>query len=231
MTLDIIKIRARMLQDANLKQANNFKIFFKNCDDDIFIGVPAANIKKIAKEFYSISFNSIENLMQSNIHEERSLAHAILRIKFNKSDERMRESIFNFYIKNKKHIKDWDGVDDSAPYIVGPFLLNRDKKILNDLAQSSHIWDRRIAIVSTWHFIRNNKFDDTIKIAKFLLGDNEDLIHKAVGWMLRELGKRNVNLLKSFLDSHATSMPRTMLRYAIERFDESERRFYLQLHN
>ena len=166
-------------------------------------------------------------LMTSDVHDERSTANAILCIRFRKGNELEQAKIFNFYIKNRNKIRDWDGVDDSAPYIVGPYLLNRDKELLYKLATSRRIWDRRIAIVSTWWFIRQNQLKDTFKIAEMLLQDEEDLIHKATGWMLREAGKRNVTELKKFLKKHHKIMPRTMLRYAIEKFPANERKTYL----
>ena len=135
--------------------------------------------------------------------------------------------IFNFYIKNKKYIHDWDSVDDSAPYIVGPYLISRDKRLLYQLAKSRRIWDRRIAIVSTLYFIRQGHVTDTLKLAILLLDDQEDLIHKAVGWMLREVGKKDILLLKRFINKHHKKMPRAMLRYAIERFSPEERNPYL----
>jgi 3-methyladenine DNA glycosylase AlkD len=148
-------------------------------------------------------------------------------LKFDKADERGQTQIYNFYMKNRKYIRDWDAVDDSAPYIVGPYLIERDKAILFELARSERLWCRRIAIVSTWWFIRQGKTDDTLKIAKMLIQDEEDLIHKAVGWMLREVGKRELSSLKSFLNAHGKKMPRTMLRYAIEKFPPDERKKYL----
>jgi len=151
----------------------------------------------------------------------------VLRLKFQKGGPQEQEQIFRFYIKNRGYICSWDCVDGSAPYIVGCYLLKRDKKLLYELAASPRTWDRRIAIVSTWWFIRHGNVRDTLKLARMLLRDEEDLIHKATGWMLREVGKQDLAALKNFLDSHAKVMPRTMLRYAIERFGESERKKYL----
>jgi 3-methyladenine DNA glycosylase AlkD len=165
--------------------------------------------------------------MQSRIHEERSLANEILRIKFRKSDPQDQKRIFEFYVKNRKFIREWDGVDGSAPYIIGPYLLDRSKKLLYDLVRSPRLWDRRIAIVSTLWFIREGKISDTLKLARMLLCDEEDLIHKATGWMLREVGKQDLAALKKFLNAHVAIMPRTMLRYAIERFPEIERKKYM----
>ena len=202
-------------------------IFFKNCENDIFLGVRAAFVHKIAKEFSTLQFTDLFQLLQSQIHEERSLANAILCHKYRKANEEHKKEIFNFYIQHRHQIRDWDGVDDSAPYIVGAYLLEKDKDLLYQLVGSPIIWDRRIAIVSTWWFIRQGQFDDTLRLAQLLLQDKEDLIHKATGWMLRELGKRNNQALREFLDKHSKEMPRTMLRYALEKFSTEERKAYL----
>jgi len=213
---------------CNLSRAAKMPPFFKNSKDDVFLGVAAATVRKIAKEFYSMKLPDVLTLMKSKVHDERSLANAILRLKFNKADEEGKANIYQFYVKNRQYIRDWDGVDDSAPYIVGPYLLDRDKSLLYELARSERIWCRRIAIVSTWWFIRQGKIEDTLKIAEMLILDEEDLIHKAVGWMLREAGKRDLSALKKFLKTHGKRMPRTMLRYSIEKFSAEERKKYLE---
>jgi 3-methyladenine DNA glycosylase AlkD len=165
--------------------------------------------------------------MASSVHDERSLANAILVLKYKKGGEAQKEKLFRFYLANRRFIHSWDGVDDSAPYLVGPHLLNRDRKILFQLAKSKSLWDRRIAMVSTWWFIRQGDTADTFKLAKIFLKDEQDLMHKAVGWMLREAGKRDLPKLKEFLKRYAVKMPRTMLRYAIEKFPEPQRKKYL----
>ncbi len=170
----------------------------------------------------------VRKLMHSNMHCERSLAHAVLRLRFEKSPAPEQKIIFDFYVKNRIAIRTWDGVDDSAPYIVGPYLLKRSKKLLYQLARSSSLLDRRIAIVATWCFIRAGHYEDTLKIAQVLLQDKEILIHRATGWMLREVGKRDPGALKNFLKSHCQSMPRIMLRYAIERLTAKEKARYLR---
>lgn len=225
--MSIPEIKKTLQKNSNKERAINFRKFFKHCKADVFLGVPTATIRKIAKEFFTISLDDIQTLMQSSIHDERALAHAILVLKYKKADEKTQTHIFKFYVKNRKFIQDWDGVDDSAPYIAGPYLLQRDKSILYKLADSKRIWDRRIAIVTTLHFIRQHQVTDTLKLAEKLLHDKEDLIHKAVGWMLREVGKKDIAALKKFLHKHQFDMPRTMLRYAIERFPENERQTYL----
>jgi 3-methyladenine DNA glycosylase AlkD len=213
---------------ADPKRAQISRGYFKDTQGDVFLGVPTPAIRKLARQFYLLPLGGVRKLMRSRVHEERSLAHAILRLKFEKSPDDERGKIFDFFIKNRSAIRSWDGVDDSAPYIVGPYLLERNKKLLYQLVQSARLWDRRIAIVSTWCFIREGRTEDTLKLAAMLLEDEEDLIHKATGWMLREVGKRNLPALKRFLQLHGQMMPRTTLRYAIERFAQRERRRYLQ---
>ncbi len=221
--------RAALEKRANAAKAAVFRGFFKETSSDVFLGVPAPAIQKIAKEFEALPLGQIQALMHSGVHEERSLAHAILRRRFSQGSAKDQEIVYKFYLKNRTAIRSWDGVDDSAPYIVGAYLLGREKTILSTLACSERLWDRRIAIVSTAWFIRNGQTDVTFRIARMLLHDPEDLIHKATGWMLREVGKRDLPALKRFLKAHHRTMPRTMLRYAIERFPEKERRTYLMV--
>lgn len=224
---DLDNLRKELKRNTNKEKAVNYRKYFKNSKDDLFLGISAPIIRKIAKEFFYLRSQDILSLMKSNVHDERSIANVILCNQFKKSDDEGRIKIFKFYIKNRKYIRDWDAVDDSAPYIVGPYLINRDKKLLYQLVESNRIWDRRIAIVSTLHFIRQGHLTDTLKLAEQLLNDQEDLIHKAVGWMLREVGKKDIFVLKKFINKHHQKMPRTMLRYAIERFTADERKPYL----
>jgi 3-methyladenine DNA glycosylase AlkD len=201
--------------------------FFKKTDD-VFLGVTTPQIRVLARQFQTLPLGTLRELMKSRIHDERSLAHAILVRQFRMGDERDQKQIFDFYMRNRKYIRSWDGVDDSAPYIVGPYLLRRNKAVLHELARSPSLWDRRIAIVATWWFIRHADTSATLKIARMLLNDREDLIHKACGWMLREVGKRDLPALKRFLRAHSHRMPRTTLRYAIERFSPEERLTWLR---
>jgi 3-methyladenine DNA glycosylase AlkD len=221
--------RNALAAQADPKKSQVHRSFFTNSVDDIFLGVPTPTLRRLAKDFAHLSLTDIRRLLRSKIHDERSLANEILRAQFLKAAEKDRHKIFDFYIRNLQLIREWDGVDGSAPYIVGPWLLDRDKTILYELARAPRIWDRRIAIVSTWWFIRNGRVDDTFAIAEILLDDPEDLIHKATGWMLREAGKKDLRALERFLRKHHASMPRTMLRYAIERFSPEERAFYVRL--
>ena len=225
---DLKAARQALHRLANPEKARVQRGFFKNSLDDVFLGIPAASVRRIAKDFEHFTLTDIRRLKQSAVHEERSLAHEILRRQFGRAGEAGRKKIFDFYIRNRTLIRDWDGVDDSAPYIVGPWLLDRDKAPLYELAQSPRLWDRRMAIVSTWWFIRNGSIQDTLALAEILLHDREDLIQKATGWMLREVGKKDLTALERFLRRHHASMPRTTLRYAIERFPPEKRQSYLK---
>lgn len=212
---------------ANPSKARVHRGFFKKTDD-IFLGVTTPQIRLLAREYQRLPLAALRQLMKSRVRDECSLAHAILVRQFHAGDARTQKRIFDFYMRNRKYIHSWDGVDDSAPYIVGPYLLHRDKKILYQLARSKRLWDRRIAIVATWWFICHGEPAPTLKIARTLLNDAEDLIHKACGWMLREVGKRDLSALKRFLRTHSHRMPRTTLRYAIERFSPDERSAWLR---
>ena len=224
---------------ANKEKAILLQRFFKTGkgeygEGDIFLGIIVPEQRKVAKKYINLSLNDLQVLLNSKIHEERLISLFILVDKYKKAEkennEKQKQEIFNFYIKNAKNINNWDLVDLSAPNIVGNYLLKKDdkeKQILYKLAKSDNLWEKRISILATFMFIKNNQFQDSINLAEILLNDKHDLIHKAVGWMLRELGKRNEKLLINFLNKHKKEMPRTMLRYSIEKFNEEKRRFYL----
>jgi len=201
-------------------------------EGDIFIGVTVPNTRKISLKYKDLPLKDVEKLLSSKIHEERLCALLILVNLYEKHPEK-RADIFNLYIKNTKFINNWDLVDLSAPNISGRHIFNNGKEnpilgaILFRFAHSSNLWEKRIAVLSTFYFIKNRRFDESIEISELLLNDKHDLMHKAVGWMLREIGKRDINVLKSFLAKHYKTMPRTMLRYSIEKFPESERKKYL----
>lgn len=199
-------------------------------EGDIFLGLTSAEIKNVAKKYFEeTEFEGIKKLLDSEIHEERMCALRILVLKYEKiKDEKDKKQIYNFYIKNAQQINNWDLVDVSAPNIVGNYLLKKDRKILYKLARSKNLWERRIAIIATFEFIRHNDFIDTINLAEILLNDQHDLIHKAVGWMLREIGKRDLKTLEDFLTKYYKIMPRTMLRYAIEKLSKNKRQLYLK---
>lgn len=224
---DYQRAAVELRKHANPVKAAFFPGYFKDSHGDTFLGVVVPNIRRVAKQFWRIRLTDVHRLMKSRLHEERLLANEILRLKFQRGSPAEQEQIFNFYMKNLRLIRGWDAVDGSAPHILGAYLVERSRKELYRLAVSSRIWDRRIAIVSTLPFIRKGSIEDTLKLARLLLRDNEDLIHKATGWMLREVGKQNLAALRKFLDEHGAMMPRTMLRYAIERFPEAERKRYL----
>ena len=226
-------LRSKLRQAASPVHARNLSWFFKTGPGeygagDKFIGIRVPVLRQLAREFRSLPLPASAILLQSPIHEERLLALLILTDAYRGADESRRAAIYRLYLKNLARINNWDLVDVSAPRIVGPHLENRSRKILFRLARSKNLWHRRVGILATFWFIRAGDFADALRLAELLLGDEHDLMHKAVGWMLREIGKRDVAVLKRFLDLHAAQMPRTMLRYAIEKFPERERKRYLQ---
>ena len=197
-------------------------------EGDQFLGIRVPILRKYAKKYQATALEEIERLLKSPFHEERLFALLLLIRKFTKGDEDDKTEIFHLYLNNTQYINNWDLVDSSAHHIVGVYLEARDRQVLYKLVQSDSLWERRIAIMSTFQFIRLRQFDDTFMLAKQLINDKEDLIHKAVGWMLREIGKRAIRSEKAFLKTHYKRMPRTMLRYAIENFPEQERKKYLK---
>ena len=218
---------------ANKEIAEHSQRFFKTGkgqygEGDIFLGIRVPVLRKIAKKFRRISLAEVSKLLESKFHEERLLSILMLVNLFKSGDEDDQELIYELYLDKTKFINNWDIVDISAGNIVGEFLFAKDKAPLYRLVFSENLWERRIAIVATFYFIRNDEFDDTLKIAEILFTDKEDLIHKAVGWMLREVGKRVIEIEEEFLEEHYLKMPRTMLRYAIERFPETRRKMYLK---
>lgn len=224
--------RRKLKALASPKAAKSAARFFKTGpgqygEGDTFIGIKVPTLRTISREFRTLPLEEIEILLKSPIHEERHLALMILVLQVAKCDDAQRKAAFDFYLMNTEFVNNWDLVDCSAPQIVGGFLLNRSRKPLLQLAKSKSLWERRIAIVSTQHFIRHGDFGETLTISRKLLKDKEDLIHKAAGWMLREVGKKNQSVLEGFLDQHGIAMPRTMLRYAIERFTPARRQEYL----
>ena len=227
-------IREDIQRLRNPEKAKILSGFFKTGkgqygEGDVFLGIPVPAQRKIAKKYADLSFTDIRKLLLSSIHEYRLIALLILIGRYRSADETGKRNIFNLYLKNTHYINNWDLVDLSAPNITGDYLLSRDRSILYRLAQSENLWERRIAIISSFTFIRADQFDDTLRIAELLLHDRHDLIHKAVGWMLREIGKRDQQKEETFLDKYAAVMPRTMLRYAVERFEEGKRQSYLKI--
>lgn len=218
---------------ANPEKAVIYKRFFKTGrgeygEGDKFLGVTVPNIRVVAKQFQELPILKIKKLLRSPFHEERMLALCILMLQYNLGDQKIRTQIYHLYLANAKHINNWDLVDTTAQHIVGRHLEGKSKTILFRLAASKNLWKRRIAILSSFWEIRKGRTTLPLALAEKLLHDSHDLIHKAVGWMLREVGKKDGKVLRRFLDAHATIMPRTMLRYAIEKFSNQEQRKYLQ---
>jgi 3-methyladenine DNA glycosylase AlkD len=228
-------VRKELKSMAEPEKAAILQRFFKTGpseygEGDIFIGVMVPQSRQVAKKFNELPLGEVRTLLYSRVHEERLVALLILAWRYSSaSSSREKEEIVKFYLDHIKRVNNWDLVDLSAPNILGAHLVDRDgrRRLLYRLAGSENVWERRIAIVATHHFIRNGDFSDTLKIAEMLLQDRHDLIHKAVGWMLREVGKRDAAAEEEFLEKHCSVMPRTMLRYAIERLSERKRRRYM----
>ena len=225
-------IEARVRSLHNPTRAKFVQGYFKSKpgeygEGDQFLGLSVPQIRALAREFRDAPLSEIDTLLSSPWHEVRLLAVVLLANRHAKADAPTQASIYRLYLDRTDRVNNWDLVDASAPQIVGAHLLERDRAPLRRLAKSKSLWERRIAIVATQHFIRRDQFDDTLAIAAALLDDSEDLIHKAVGWMLREVGKRDERVLIDFLDRHAADMPRTALRYAIERLSPARRLKYM----
>ncbi|HRY62980.1 MAG TPA: DNA alkylation repair protein [Candidatus Paceibacterota bacterium] len=227
-------IKAALKSAADPTKAKILKRFFKTGKGDYgagdkFLGIIVPEQRKIANKFSGISLVETEALLQSKYHEERLTALLILVAKFNRGNGQERKEVFDIYKKNTDYINNWDLVDLSAPNIIGEYLKEKDRLLLYKYARSKELWERRIAIVSTFAFIKEGDCKDALKISEMLLKDRHDLIHKAVGWMLREVGKRcGEKILEGFLEKHIKEMPRTMLRYSIERLSDDKKKFYLQ---
>lgn len=196
-------------------------------EGDRFLGIRVPVIRKLVRKHRSATLIALTRMLQSKWHEERLFAVLALADRFARADDADRKAIFDIYTSNLEYVNNWDIVDGSAHLIVGPWLESRSRRLLYKLVRSENLWERRVAIMSTYHYIRRGEFDDTFALSKQLLDDDEDLIHKAVGWMLREAGNRDLPAEEKFLRKHYKNMPRTMLRYAIERFPEKKRKNYL----
>lgn len=218
---------------ADPVRAEHSKGFFKTGpgeygEGDVFLGLKVPDMRKVARRFRDLPLADVRRLLRSPVHEYRLTALFMLVGLFERADERGRKRIYDLYLKHTRYVNNWDLVDGSAHQIVGGYLLDKDRGILLELAQSANLWERRIAIIATYHFIKHDDFASTVTIAEQLVADKEDLIHKAVGWMLREVGNRDRAAEERFLAKHYHDMPRTMLRYAIERFPERRRQAYLK---
>lgn len=226
-------ISKRLLKMGDKEDAIFLQGFFKTGpgqygEGDIFLGIRVPAVRKLAEEYSNLSLHETLALLQSPYHEVRLFALISLVNAFAKGDETIQKKIYDLYLANTRHINNWDLVDISSPKIVGAYLFTKTRKPLYQLAGSKSLWERRVAVLATFYFINNNQFDDCLKIAETLLRDKEDLIHKAAGWMLREVGKRDIQVAEAFLQKHCRTMPRTMLRYAIEKFPPARRKMFLE---
>lgn len=231
--MNVSVIQSRLRKFADKKNAEVAQRYFKTGageygEGDKFLGIRVPVLRKLAREYQTITVKESEQLLKSPIHEGRMLALLILIRICSGGGESVKKEVYELYLNNTKFINNWDLVDVSAEHIVGDFLLDKAKSPLYLLAKSENLWEQRISIVSTFCFIRQGQYSETLKIAKMLLHDKHDLIHKAVGWMLREVGKRNLTTEEEFLKEHYKKMPRTMLRYAVEKFPEPKRQRYLK---
>ena len=225
-------LAARLRQRADKTRVPALQRFFQTgpgqyAEGDIFIGVTVPHLRQICRECRNAGLADSLALLGSAVHEERLLALLLLVEAFKRGEDQRKREIYRLYLANTRFINNWDLVDSSAPHIVGAWLFTRSRAPLGRLARSSSLWERRIAIIATQFFIRNGDLEETFRIADLLLTDRHDLIHKAVGWMLREAGNRNPKAERAYLETRYPRMPRTMLRYAIEKFPEAERRRYL----
>ena len=221
-------------KEANPEIAEHSSRFFKTGkgeygEGDTFLGIRVPVTRQYAREYRAASLGVVRRLLTSKYHEERLLAVIMLADKFKRGDAADKKKIYELYTSHTIYINNWDIVDSSAHLIVGPYLQEKSRKKLHTFARSDSLWERRIAIMATFHYIRNNEFDTALEISELLVHDTEDLIHKAVGWMLREIGKRDLKAEERFLNKHVKAMPRTMLRYAIEKFPEKKRKAYLSI--
>ncbi len=224
-------LKNTLKQLANPEKADHSKRFFKTGpgeygEGDMFLGITVPELRKLSRQYKDLPLEYIEILLKSPMHEERLLGLFILVLQYKQSSD--PQIMYDFYVEHLDHVNNWDLVDSSAPYISGHFLFKNDKDIIYEWVQDQNMWIRRIAMLTTFYFIKNNEFTDALNIAEILHLDHEDLIHKAVGWMLREIGKRDLPIEEQFLQKYYKNMPRTMLRYAIEKFPEPKRQAYLK---
>jgi 3-methyladenine DNA glycosylase AlkD len=228
------EVREELAALANPDIARHLQLFFRTGPGgygagDRFLGVRVPLTRALARRYHALPLDDCQRLLQSEWHEARLLALLILVAAYDRGSEAQRSAIHELYLASTKHINNWDLVDASAEHIVGRHVRTGDRSILTRLARSPVVWERRIAVLATFHFIKAGEFDETLRIARLLREDDHDLIHKAVGWMLREVGKRDRPALERFLSAHAASMPRTMLRHAIEKLDPESRATWLSM--
>ena len=232
--MSLEKLNGRLEELRNPEKAKLLQGFFKTGkgqygEGDVFYGIVVPEQRKLVSEFWELGMDDVQELLDSEIHEKRLIGLLILVKKFEKGSDDERARIYDFYLKNVRRVNNWDLVDLSAHKIVGGYLVESgDRLVLYRLVKSDNLWERRISVISCFAFIREGDFDDCLKISEELLSDKHDLIHKAVGWMLREVGKKNIDVLELFLSRHYGEIPRTMLRYAIERMEEGRRKGWLR---
>ena len=227
-----VKLEEVLRKLADPAIAEHSQRFFKTGkgeygEGDRFLGVRVPVIRRQVSRFKDVTLQQVKALLKSAYHEERLFALLLLVDKYERGSDEEKQSIYELYLANTRYINNWDLVDSSAHKIVGSHLVDRDRSLLDTLSRYGDLWERRIAVIATMRFIRDDQYEDAIKIAENLLKDDEDLIHKAVGWLLREVGKRDISVENAFLKKHYKNMPRTMLRYAIEKFPQKERKAYL----
>ncbi len=229
-------IETELRKYINPQKAAFFPRFFKSGpgeygEGDKFLGVSVPQVNLVANQFKNATLIDINEILRSEYHELRLLGLTILVIQFKKAyksgDSELQKRLYDYYLQNTKYVNNWDLVDSSAYKIVGRYLLDKDRSILYTLAKSKLLWEQRISIISTMEFIRNNDFADTLKISEILVNHSHDLIHKAVGWMLREVAKKDKKPVEKFLSKYSKVMPRTMLRYTLEKFPDNERKFWM----
>ncbi len=226
--MGLVEAKKELQELSDTERARKLSRFFKTGkgeygEGDLFLGITVPKIRKVAKEHKEINVDGLVSLLSSPYHEERMTALIIMTLRY----PRDKDTFYRLYIDNTEYINNWDLVDVTCPRIVGDYLLDKPRGLLYEFADSSDLWKKRIAIISTLTFIRSNQYADTLRLSEILLDDTHDLIHKAVGWMLREVGNRSKKTEAGFLKKHYQAMPRTMLRYAIEKFPEAERKNYL----
>lgn len=228
-----IKIKEEVNLQKDSGRAKAMQRFFKTDpgeygEGDVFAGLSNPSCRLISKKYKNIELSEVQELLNSKIHEERLIGLIILTLKANKADDELMKQLYVFYLANTGRINNWDLVDLSAPNIVGKYLFDKDREPLYKLADSDDLWEKRISVLSTFYFIRKNDFKDALLIIKKLLKDKHDLIHKANGWMLREIGKKDGSTLENFLKENYKNIPRTTLRYAIEKYPEEKRKSILK---
>jgi len=233
MSVSLKDVKAHMQELSNPEIAEHSLRFFKTGpgeygEGDVFLGIRVPVTRKVARKFRQLPLEQVLQLLKSKFHEERLLALFMLVAFFKKGDDKEQKNIYDAYLGHTATINNWDLVDGSAHQIVGGYLFERDRKRLYQLAKSKSLWERRISMIATYTFIKKDDFEDTLKLSEILLTDEEDLMHKAVGWMLREVGKKDIEVEERFLRKYYKKMPRTMLRYAIEKFEEGKRQAYLK---